>query len=165
MISSDLYSANNPALCSLLIKSFLDGFEEVNKEGCEFPVIFLTLPFMLSSNIRDCFKGSNKNTGLLTWLSREPQVLIDLSTRIEATDLLTKNALIFGANNHIFKFNETGLLLADNSGILKKQFNLFLKEDKKSEVHEMFICSKRFGIWCGHLESTRNIYNVMGLSI
>ena len=165
MISSDINSANNPALCSLILRSFLTGFEEVKKDGCEFPILFLTLPFILSGNIRERFKGSNINTGLLTWLSREPQVLINLPKRIEVANLLTKKAIIFGTTNNVIKITDNGLFMSDSSGIVKSKLDLIITEDNQSDIYEMFTLSKRFGGWCGQLESTIILYNIMGLTL
>ncbi|MFD0048905.1 three component ABC system middle component [Actinomycetes bacterium NPDC127524] len=162
MISSDTFASTNPALCSLILWSFLKGFETVDQKGCELPTLFLPIPLVLSRNIRETFYGTNNSTGLLTWLSREPQVLLNVGQRIEASNSITKAGIIFGTGNKIISFDEHGLLYSNNQGLVQKR----LKANKGGEdLKEVFSMSQRFGSWCGQLESTKIIYNVMGLSL
>ncbi|MDQ0257095.1 hypothetical protein J2S74_004541 [Evansella vedderi] len=166
MISTDIYSSTNPALCSIVLWSFLKGFEEQNKDGCEFPIILLTLPISLSNKVRETFKGTSNATGLLTWLSRGPQSLIGLPQRIETSSSFTKDAIIFGINNKIIDIdNKTGKLKSNNSGLTQSKLNNILKSEKASELKDIMLISKRFGNWCGQLQSSIIIYNVMGLSL
>ncbi|WP_368298401.1 three component ABC system middle component [Cytobacillus firmus] len=162
MISADTYTSTNPALCSLIVWSFLNGFETIKKDGCELPILFLPLPLILSKNIRNNFEGSNTSTGLLTWIARNPSVLINIAERIEVTQDITKEAILFGATNNIFTFNDNGLIFSNKSGI---KVSKVYSEDHFDEGKEMLLTSKKFGVWCGQLESTKTILNVLGVSL
>lgn len=162
MISADAYATTNPPLCSLLLWSFLNGFEQVKKDGCEFPILFLPLPLILSKTIRNNFEGSNSSTGLLTWISRNPSVLINVNQRIEVTQAITREAILFGASNHIFYFNDEGLIFSNKDGI--KVSKIFTEEHFENGK-EMLLTSKKLGNWCGQLEFTNTIFNVLGVSL
>lgn len=162
MISGDTYSTTNPALCSLILWSFLSGFEQVKKDGCELPILFLPLPLILSKTIRNNFEGSNTATGLLTWIARNPSILINIAQRVEATQNITRDAILFGTTNNVLAFNDEGLVFSNNKGI--KVSKVFL-EDHFKEGKEMLLTTRRFGNWCGQLESTKTIFNVLGVSL
>ncbi|MCM2978991.1 DUF6521 family protein [Priestia aryabhattai] len=159
MMATDLYAASNPALSSLILWSFINGFEQ-EKKGCEFPVLFIPIPLVLSRNIREDFKKTDSTTGLLTWIARNPNILLDTGKRIESTSSITKEAIIFGVTNNILKIDTMGLIYADNTGIKKSKISKFTDERK-----EMILISKRLGRWCGQLESTKVIFNIMGMSL
>ncbi|WP_347549023.1 three component ABC system middle component [Pseudalkalibacillus hwajinpoensis] len=162
MISADTYTSTNPVLCSLVLWSFLNGFEKVKKDGCELPILFLPLPLILSKSIRNNFSGSNTTTGLLTWIARNPSVLINVGQRIEVTQDITKEAILFGVPNKIFSFNDEGLIFSNKSGIkVSKVYSV----DHVEEGNEMLLTARRLGGWCGQLESTKTIFNVLGVSL
>ncbi|WP_269411369.1 three component ABC system middle component [Lentibacillus daqui] len=162
MISTDTYSATNPPLCSLILWSFLNGFEEVKKEGCEFPILFLPLPLVLSKPIRNNFDGTNTSTGLLTWISRNPSAIIDIAQRIEVTQDITREAILFGTTNKIFYFDDEGLIFFNKSGI---KVSKIYTEEHFEESRKTLTVAKKLGSWCGQLESTKTIYNVLGVSL
>lgn len=165
MISSDIYASTNPAFCSLVLWHFLKGYEEVSKEGCEFPILFLPIPIVLSKNNREAFIGTNTSTGLLTWLTREPQVLINIAERIESTNHITRGAVIFGSGNNIITFNNNGHFFSENKGIVQRRLNIFLNTSVGEDLKEIFLVSKKLGNWCGQINSSKIILNVMGLTL
>lgn len=165
MISSDTYASTNPALCSLILWHFLKGYEEVNKKGCELPILFLPIPIVLSKNIRQTFQGTNSTTGLLTWLSREPQILINIAHRIESTSTLTREGIVFGSGNNIISLNYEGYFYSDNKGIVQKRLKTFIDLPAVEDLKEVFSLSKRLGNWCGQFDSTKIILNIMGLTL
>lgn len=165
MILSDTTSASNPALCSLILRNFLIGFEKNNKSGCELPVLFLVLPLILSKDIRSRFKGTNSSTGLITWISREPQMLLNLAKRIEITEMITREAIIFGITNDVIKLNEDGHFNSDNKGIVLARIKSTIKTDNQPDISEMIKTSEIFGKWCGQLKDSTILYNVMGLTL
>ncbi|MCI4251560.1 DUF6521 family protein [Bacillus sp. CCB-MMP212] len=165
MISVDTYASTNPALCSLILWSFLKGVEEVTNNGCEFPILFLPIPFALSKQIRETFDGTDNSTGLLTWLSREPQILINLAKGIEASNAITKDGLTFGYANKIIRIDKNGQFYSDNQGLVQKRLREFLNIKGGEDLKSAFVIAKRFGNWCGQLENTKIIFNVMGLSL
>jgi len=160
MVSNDVFSITNPALGSLILWSFLQGFEAAKKNGCPFTLIFLPLPLVLSQSIRDEFKGTNAETGLYTWITRKQSVLINLDTRINMSSTLTRNAIIFGCSNEILTIQENGTILSKNKGLFKSRIN-----ESSDEIKEMINVSRKLGIWLSQVNSTSSILNSLGLTL
>lgn len=160
MLSTDIYSITNPALGSLILWSFLQGYEVSEKDGCPFPLIFLPLPLVLSQSIRDEFKGTNAETGLYTWITRKQSILINLDARIQKSSTLTRNAIIFGCTNGILTIQEDGTLLSKNNGLNKSRI-----KESPDEIKEMINLSKRLGVWLSQVNSTSSILNSLGLTL
>ncbi|MCM0626615.1 DUF6521 family protein [Lysinibacillus sp. OL1_EC] len=165
MISSDIYASTNPAFCSLVLWHFLKGYEEVSTEGCELPILFLPIPIVLSKSNREAFIGTNTSTGLLTWLTREPQVLINIAERIESTNNITRESIIFGIGNDIISINNHGKFYQNNKGIVQKRLKIFLNTPPGEDLKEIFSVSKKLGNWCGQMNSSKIILNIMGLTL
>lgn len=161
MTASDIYSFTNPALCSLILWSFVQGFEQENKNGCEVPLIFLPLPIILSGSTRAEFFGTNVKTGLLAWIARKPKVLINIGEKIEKVSKVTREALIFGCSNGIFSISDNGNIQSGIGNIKHSGFNNLTS----SELKEMFSVAKRLGAWCGQMKSTTTIFYSMGITI
>jgi hypothetical protein len=160
MSSIDIYSITNPALSSLLLWSFVQGYERIEKSGCPFPLLYLPLPLVLSKSIRDEFKGTNADTGLYTWITRKPNVLVDLKVRIEKTSILTRNAIVFSCSSEVLTILDTGTVTSNSKGIVKSRIN-----NISDEINEMLKSSKRLGIWFAQLNSPANIFNSLGLTL
>lgn len=159
MIANDIYSMTNPILGSVLLWSFLQGYE-VHSEGCPFPLIFLPLPLVLSKTIRDEFKGTNTETGLYTWITRKQNVLINLNTRIERASDITREAIIFGFSNEILIIHEDGTIRSNGKGIVKSRIT-----NSSDEIRDMIGASRKIGVWFSQINSTSNILNSLGLTL
>lgn len=157
---SDIYSITNPALGSLILWSYLQGYEVAEKDGCPFPLIFIPLPLVLSRSVRDEFKGTNAETGLYTWITRKQSILINLDARIQKSSTLTRNAIIFGCSNEILTIQEDGTLLSKNNGLLKSRI-----KESSDEIKEMMSLSKRLGVWFSQVNSTSSILSSLGLTL
>ena len=83
MASLDIFADTNPAYCSRILMEFCWGYEEEAGSGVPFPLIILPLPIVLSGDHEAMFDGTNKATGLFTWIDRNPELLLDLSERVE----------------------------------------------------------------------------------
>lgn len=160
MATTDVFSITNPALTSLVLWSFLEGFEHEDNNGCPFPLIFLPLPLVLSQSIRDEFKGTNAATGLYSWITRRQHILINLDTRINKTVNLTRSAIIFGCTNGVITIQTNGTLKSNNKGIVKSR----LKECS-DEFKEMIKVSNKLGVWFSQIKSTSSILNSLGLTV
>ncbi|WP_144028819.1 three component ABC system middle component [Paenibacillus tyrfis] len=160
MTAPDVFSITNPALTSLLLWSFLEGFETGERSGCSFPLIFLPLPLVLSQSIRDDFKGTNAATGLYSWITRRQKILINLDTRINKTASLTRTAIMFGASNGIITIEVNGTLKSNNRGIVKSRL-----KSNSDEIKEMIGASNKLGVWFSQIDSTSSILNSLGLTV
>ncbi|WP_339186493.1 three component ABC system middle component [Paenibacillus sp. FSL R5-0490] len=160
MISTDVFSITNPALGSLLLWSFLQGYESNEKAGCPLPLLFLPPPLVLSQSVRDEFRGTNAETGLYTWIARKPMILINLNIRIEQSSHLTRNAISFASANQLLSIQGDGHVLSNNKGIVKGRIN-----NSSDEIKEILQVSNRLGKWFSQINSTSSILNSLGLTL
>ncbi|MFE4573069.1 three component ABC system middle component [Paenibacillus chitinolyticus] len=160
MISTDVFSITNPALGSLLLWSFLQGYESNEEGGCPFPLLFLPLPLVLSQSIRSEFKGTNAETGLYTWIARKQKVLINLSMRVEKSSHLSRNAITFASGNQLLTIQGNGSVISNSKGIVKSRIS-----NSSDEIKEMLQVSNRLGKWFSQINSTTGILNSLGLTL
>ncbi len=78
-LAHDIYSETNPAFCAHALVAFTTAFLSVNDKGPEIPAVYLALPVAMAGDLSRTFYGTNKNTGLLEWLERHPQVQIGIA--------------------------------------------------------------------------------------
>ncbi|MNS10610.1 hypothetical protein D3C72_421280 [compost metagenome] len=161
-LSADVYSMTNPALGALALWKFVQGYEEAAQgRGCEFSLLFLPLPLVLSRVIRQEFSGSNAATGLIMWIEKKPQALIDLAARVETAGALTKSATMFALKNGVLRLDDQGLVCSDDGKIHKTRANFKTGDERK----DILAAARTFGVWSGELGSARRIYSHMGIKL
>lgn len=74
IVAHDIYSETNPAYGTYALTMFVRGFIAANGAGPELPAAYLALPVAMSGDLAPSFHGTNRNTGLLEWLDRSPQI-------------------------------------------------------------------------------------------
>lgn len=155
--SEDIFSATNPAFCALIIHYFLEGFGETNKNGTDYPILFLPIPILLSGDIMSTLKQSNKTTGFLNWITSHPTVKLGFSERVENTAQITKNAILFASANGLLSASESGHFFS--LGKVKEQ------EMKKLNLNSYTVIAERFGYWVGKLNSTKTLFYSLGITL
>jgi len=154
--SIDIFAETNPAFCSLIIFNFCKGYLKEAKCGVSFPLLILPLAIILSNDLAKSFDGTNVRTGFFRWVENNPEIIIDLTIRINEYNELLKPAIEFGVFKRIFQINSSGgLIPVDNS----------VKKCNKTELENLFKRSYRFGNWIGQVSSTKTIYNHLGLQL
>lgn len=155
-ISIDIFAETNPAFCSLIIFNFCKGYFKETNFGVPFPLLILPLPIVLSNDLSKSFDGTNVKTGFFRWIENNPEILLELTTRINESNEFLKPAIEFGVFKKIFTIDSSGLLIPDESGVNKR---------KKSEFDKLFKTAERFGSWIGQVNSTKTIYNCLGIQL
>ncbi|ADO69776.1 three component ABC system middle component [Stigmatella aurantiaca] len=156
--ASDVYAMTNPALCSLIICSFLEGHEASSGRGAEFPLLFLPIPLVLSETSRNTFSKTNSRTGFFTWIQRNPEILIDLAARINRTATYSREGLLFGARYR--------MLAGDNEGGMRTAKKIVSSQLQSihADLRSYFNIARRFGYWVAEVGSTRMILHSLGLT-
>src|SRR5262249_20308966 len=135
----------NPALTSILLWQFAKSYHEAKGSSPPLPLAFIVLPIAMSRRASQSFTGTNKNTGFLTWLSRKPELMIDLPSSIADARELTSEALCFGTANRFFTVTATGGIEANPKAVA---FRTRYKEDERVA---MLRAAQRLGIWTSRL--------------
>jgi hypothetical protein len=155
-ISIDVFSETNPAFCSIIIFNFLKGYCDEVEEGVPFPIAVLPLPIILSNDLSKTFDGTNAKTGFFRWIENNPMILLGLSERIIESAEFLKPAIEYGLYKKIYQINELGNLIAIENSI---------KASKNFEFDYLFKYAGRLGTWIGQVNSTKTIYNHLGLKV
>lgn len=120
MHNIDFFADTNPAFCSIVMFQFCQGYNQESKEHIDFPLILFPIPIILSGELEKTFNNTQINTGFFTWVSRNPELLINLSSRIEGTLSLTRQALEYGVTYCILDITSEGKIYATENGLRKK---------------------------------------------
>jgi hypothetical protein len=154
--SIDIFAEANPAFCSLILLNFCKGYFHETKIGVPFPLLLLPLPIILSNDLSKSFNGTNVRTGFFRWIKNNPEILLDLTIRINESNEFLKPAIEFGVFKRIFQIDNLGFLIPIENSVK----NLY-----KSELENLFKYSDRLGKWIGQVNSTKTIYNHLGIQL
>ena len=157
--STDTFAYTNPAFCALMLRGFVENYVKVDTGGVPLPLLLLPLPIALSSDLADTFDGTNSRTGLISWVSRHPEITLDLGRRIEALVPISREALLFAISRRILDINEAGLVDLDKAGMRKAL--RFPSAEPRARVLSI---TRRLGRWVGDVKSTETVLVCLGLN-
>ena len=157
-MTHDVYAEVNPAFGTYVLSAFVATYAQVVPEGPEIPTIYLTLPIAMSGDLKDTFGGTNKNTGLLEWLDRNPKIHVGLSDRVNASMNIVTETLSFACFSGAIHIAENRL--SHDQKRLKKGAVNSLRNDSKQVIKR----AERLGHWFSTAGSTQTIFDMMRLS-
>jgi hypothetical protein len=155
--SIDTYATTNPAFCSILLYSFIEGYDSTNSNGLPFPLILLPVPIVLTSDIASAFEGTNSRTGLMSWIARNPEVTVGMRDRLHSTSEFSKQALLFGFRYGVFSLAESGRIFLQPDSLAKK-----IPSVGSSYVLDALKLAKRLGAWIGKAGTIETILIALG---
>lgn len=155
----DVFAESNPAFCAYALNRFIEAFESFNADGPELPLCYLALPIALSGDLSHTFEGTNKNTGLLEWLTRRPEVQIELVDRLNGSIAVVTEAVRFSCFMKVLTLQDGRLKLGPKK--LKKSAVNGLSTGPASVIRS----SERLGYWFAMAGSARTTFDMMGLTV
>lgn len=159
-VTHDVYAETNPAFCAAVLAEFTKAYLSARPKGPEAPVAYLALPVALSGELARAFDGTNKNTGLLEWLERSPQVQVGLADRVNASLSIVTDAIRFGCFTRVLAIGEGARLkLGDQK--LKPGAISALGDEPGQAIKR----AGRLGHWFAIAGSTRSVFDMMGLTV
>jgi len=159
-VAHDIYSETNPAFCALALVAFTTAYLSVNAEGPEVPAAYLALPVALAGDLGRCFEGTNKNTGLLEWLNRQPRVQVGLANLINTSMDIVTDAIRFGCFSRVLLISPTAKLVLGTLTV-KKSAVTSLSDVPARSIKR----AERLGFWFASVGSTRTVFDMMGLTV
>jgi Family of unknown function (DUF6521) len=160
MVAHDVFSETNPGFCAYALGAFTTAYTSVNEDGPEVPIVYLALPLGLSGDFATAFGGTNKNTGLLEWLERNPRVQVGLAARINATIEMVSEAIRFACFTRVVELDVTARLRPGPRRLKKSAINALSKEPAEAIKY-----AERLGYWFAMTGSTRAVFAMMGLTV
>lgn len=160
IVAHDLYAETNPAFCSYILATFASAYEQEKSSGPEMLLCYAALPIALSGDLEKAFSGTNRLTGLLEWLQRNPVVQIDLRERIDNSAEIVTEAIQFGCFSKLLTINEHGLVSTGTKSTNKSAINRLSSPNLNA-----FKRARSLGYWMAMAGSTRTTLNMMGLTV
>jgi len=118
----------NPYFCTTLIWESVDGFCEEKKEGMNFSLAFLVLPFILHNDIREKLPD-RKDTNLLSWVEKiNKETFIRIPTYCHNLAPYTRESIILGIQQQLLFVNGKGLLQSSNTLLKPEELKKYRKK-------------------------------------
>lgn len=159
-LAHDIYSETNPAFGAYGAVAFTAAYLTVNGDGPETPIAYLALPIALSGDLGRSFERTNKNTGLLEWVERNPQVQVGLAERVNASMTIVTDAIRFACFARLLKIGVTARIVLGDQKIRRTAVSAL--SDQPAHVLKR---AQRLGYWFATAGSTRTVFDVMGLTV
>lgn len=159
IVAHDIYSETNPAYGTYALSMFVQGFIAVNAAGPELPAAYLALPVAISGDLAASFDGTNRNTGLLEWLDRSPQIQLGLADRVNRSMEIVTAAVRLACFTQTLKLVDARLQAGAQK--LKKSPIAALSNDTANGIKR----AERLGYWFATAGSTRSVFDAMGLTL
>jgi hypothetical protein len=159
-VAHDVFAETNPAFCAYVLATFTEAFVTLNAGGPDLSSCYVALPVALSGDLVDTFSGTNRNTGLLEWLHRSPQVQVGLASRVNASMNIATEAVRFGCFSQLLVLNEDGCIRPGTQKVKKSVVNKLSDESAHALKR-----AERIGYWFAMAGSTRTIFDMTGLSV
>lgn len=151
-IGIDVYAHTNPAFWAFALSRFVADYTAVNTaptdQTCPYPLLFLPMPLSFAADARNRFDGTNKTTGLMNWLERNPSVRVTIATEIMAAKPYTRRALTFALAHDLIKTSDGWNYLPGGHKSWKKP-NWPAKTDQRGAILQ---ASGRLAQWCAMVD-------------
>lgn len=159
-ISHDVFAETNPAYCLYIINDFIRSYHSIKDDWPDIALIYIAIPLALSGDLSSTFNGTNRNTGFLEWLGRNPKINVGLADRINNCMSISSEAIRFGFFSESLSLSEEGYLIPGNKRLKKS-----ILKGIDINAYQPIKIAERLGYWFAMSGSTRNIINHMGLTV
>jgi len=145
---------SNPALTSVLLSEFVQTYQASGQGAPTLPLAFIVLPIAMSRPIVASFAGTNRSTGFLTWLSRNPQLSLQIPSKVRLAREITGEALSFGLAYGLLQVTAEGTLQAT-----KKRIKLGRKNINEERM-SMVAAARTLGAWTSQLSDVMVFFSL-----
>ena len=159
MIAHDIFAETNPAFCAHVLVAFTTAFQETRPAGPEAPLAYLALPLVISNELAQTFDGTNRNTGLPVWLDRNPGVLVELASRVDASLDIVTQGLRLGCFSQVLSWK--GAHIRRGPAPMKK----VTSAGSGDAVAGAMKRAERMGYWLAVVGSQSAVFSMMGLTL
>jgi hypothetical protein len=159
MIAHDIFAETNPAFCTHVLVAFTTAFQETLPGGPEASLAYLVLPLVISNDLAQTFDGTNRNTGLSVWVERNPGILLELASRVDASLGIVTEGLRFGCFAQVLTWQ--GARILAGPAPTKKVTSTRSGEAVAGAIKR----AERMGYWLAAVGSQRAVFSMMGLTV
>jgi hypothetical protein len=119
-------------------------------------LVVLPLPIILSNDLAPTFEHTKANTGFFRWIQNNPEILLELSERINESSEFLNPAIEFAVYRKIIQITNLGTLLAVQENI---------STAKSQGLSDLFKRANKLGNWMGQVNSSKTIFNYLGIQV
>jgi len=150
----------NPAFGAVLLAKAADEFTRKTHRQFPFALAFLVLPIVLHRGTRSALPGSTI-TALLPWIQGNREQLVNFAPRVQALKPITKEAILFGAQNQTLALTDSGGIAvgARRQTPTERRTGLFTDEARECVDRAGFL-----GRWFAAAGSPATIYSAWGVT-
>ena len=159
-IAHDLFAETNPAFGIYTIVGFCRNYRTVSPQAPSISLVYLALPIALSRDTERSFEETNSRTGLLAWLSRYPDVRMNIAARIDASLDIISASIKLGVMSKTLVLVEGGAIEIGPSSLTKSSVHKLSPEPKK-----VIRRAERLGLWMGKAGTAGTIFSAFGVSL
>jgi hypothetical protein len=155
----DIFAETNPAFCSAVFAHFCSAYRQAQPAGRSptTALIYLIVPIAVSEDLASTFEGCNKETGFTVWLSRSPEVTVDLAKKVNLTLDITTAAIRFGCIGGALRLTAVG----DLESLLKNLPTVVSGGVASGALKR----ARLLGIWMARMGSPRSVLEALGVSV
>jgi len=148
----------NPALGSLILWEFVNGYETIEAAGPEYPLIFLPMALVLHKPTRSLMPPS-QTTRLQMWLSGHPQVRIELDSRVSQLAPFVREAFLIAVSRNMLE------ITLDARVASLKKVTPHIRSKQDVEVREIMSKASLCGKWFAQINDATTLFVAFGLRI
>lgn len=156
--SVDVYSQTNPAFLGIILYQFVIGYKKSSGELPDYSLLFLPCPIILSKGLARTMNGTNATTGLAKWYLQNSDVQINLVNEVKHSVRFSRNAIQFALLSQVLEIRGSTFAPVDNAFKKKPQ-----DPANTTIENRPFAAANRLGQWCGQIQSTKQIFALLGL--
>lgn len=109
-VTYDLYAETNPAFIAYLLQRFVLKHRGKAERPPHISLSYLAVPIALTGNLESTFSGTNSRTGFLAWVSRFPEIRIELNSNIAVCRDVVLSGIKAGVHGRLLTITETAHL-------------------------------------------------------
>ena len=146
----------NPPFCALIIYNTIFVYQKEMQSGLTFPLAYLILPIILPKSTREKI---NSRTNMVSWLQKNPDVLVNFSNRARSLINFTNEGLEFLLLQRICSINNGKISI--EKIISKSKTKEYTNYDE--EISDCLKKAVYIGRWFSKMRSPENIFAAWGV--
>jgi len=159
-LAPDLFAETNPAFCTTALTAFTRSYVHLQPDGPEMALTYLALPLALSGDLAGTFSGTNKNTGLIEWVNRSPEIQIALPDRINASMPFVTAAIRYACFFRLLLLDEDTRLQVGPNRIRPAAVQRLGPEASRSIRH-----ASQLGFWFASAGTSRTVFATLDVTV
>jgi hypothetical protein len=159
VVALDLFAEANPAFTTFVAVNFCRSFVEASGQAPHIALTYLAVPIAMSDDTQPSFEKTNAKTGLLAWITRYPDVRLNIGARLDASVPIVSAGIKLAVMTRALTL-EVGGRLALGQDVPPKAVNEKLPAQPKQVLRR----ANRLGMWMATAGTPAAIFSIFGVT-